>query len=177
MYAVPMSPQIGVQFAFTFECQHGYDTIPGPVAWTNSELAPRAAYNTADRRWAVTVARAGVAPGFERGAAFAGQRAVVVGAGSSAAEVCEALAPAGAASVTMVQHAPTRGVARGRPDRGPGLPVRVRWVRAAEEDCDHWDHWQTAAWGSNTELYEKLRTGRGEPAGFERFGAPTLYEE
>ncbi|KAM5545729.1 hypothetical protein V8D89_000767 [Ganoderma adspersum] len=106
---------------------------PCLASHTNSELARRAAYNTADRRWAVTVARAGIAVhlcptpmvlttgtlGRPRAPAFVEQRAVVIGAGNSTVDVCEDLAHARAASVTMMQHSPTRDFSR--------APLRAVW--------------------------------------------------
>nr|VWO94807.1 FAD-binding monooxygenase BOA2 (EC (Botcinic acid biosynthesis cluster A protein 2) [Ganoderma boninense] len=204
-----------------------YAAAQNLAVWTDSELAPHPTYDTHDRRWDVTVVRAGFAvklrpahivlatgtlgrplvpavPGMEGfggrvvhsahfagGAAFAGMRAVVVGAGNSAADICEDLALAGAASVTMVQRSPTRIVTRdffcaplraGWPEDVPLDVLDFRFVsmgfglmkRIMVPD-------QVAAWEANRELYENLRKGgvsfelgsEGQvlfPEVFERFG-------
>ncbi|PIL34644.1 hypothetical protein GSI_03423 [Ganoderma sinense ZZ0214-1] len=106
---------------------------------------------------------------FGGGAACAGMRAVVVGAGNSAADICEDLALGGAAGVTMVQRSPTCVVTRdffcaplraAWPEDVPLDVLDFRFVSTgfgllktlAIED-------QAAAWEANGELYEKLRKG------------------
>ena len=63
---------------------------------------------------------------FEGGAAWKGKRAVVVGSGTSAHDICQDLHAHGAAEVTMIQRAPTIVVRSREPD-GPRLgPALLR---------------------------------------------------
>ena len=128
---------------------------------------------------------------FPGGALFAGQHAVVVGAGNSSIDVCQDLALRAAASVTMVQRSTTCVMTRDyvcdaiRAAFPEDVPLDVADFRflsigigqrkkMAIED-------QAAAWEANKELHAKLRKGglsfnlgpEGQgvyPLVFERFG-------
>ena len=128
---------------------------------------------------------------FPGGALFAGQHAVVVGAGNSSIDVCQDLALRAAASVTMVQRSTTCVMTRDYvcdairaafPEDVPLDVADFRFLsigigqrkRMAIED-------QATAWKASRELHEKLRKGgvsfdlgpEGQgvyPLLFERFG-------
>ena len=106
---------------------------------------------------------------FPGGDRFAGARAVVIGAGNSAIDICQDLALKGAASVTMVQRSSTCVMGRdyiaqmqraGFPEDIPQDVADFKWASmplgllkklmiAGEQ----------SAWDSQRELHDKLRKG------------------
>ena len=103
------------------------------------------------------------------GAAFAGQRAVVIGAGNSSIDICEDLVHRGAASVTMVQRSRTcvasRDFVRAMLSRRypRSVPVEISDVKSASMPLGLLKRLsianEQAAWDSQKELYDKLRKG------------------
>ncbi|KAI0750678.1 hypothetical protein C8Q80DRAFT_1267999 [Daedaleopsis nitida] len=106
---------------------------------------------------------------FVSGTAFAGQRAVVVGAGNSAIDICQDLVLRGAGAVTMVQRSSTCVMSRdyvagmqrmGFPEDIPLDVADFKWAsmplgllkKLMIKD-------EQAAWDSQRELHDKLRKG------------------
>ena len=136
---------------------------------------------------------------FPGGEHFAGQKAVVVGAGNSSIDVCQDLALRGASSVTMVQR--TRSCVMTREyvcDQVRGafpenVPLEVADFRFASMPLGLLKQVliadQDSAWKANKELHDKLRKGgvnfdlgpEGQgvyPLVFERLGggSPVLFQ-
>ncbi|KAJ7616637.1 FAD/NAD-P-binding domain-containing protein [Roridomyces roridus] len=100
---------------------HQYAGSDDLVVLTSSYPLPTPTYDAAAKRWTVGINHEGtpvtIHPahivlatgimGAPNGAAFSGHRVIVVGAGSSSADICQDLVVQGAASVTMVQRSST----------------------------------------------------------------------
>ena len=106
---------------------------------------------------------------FPGGAAFAGQRVVVIGAGNSAIDICQDLVVRGAANVTMVQRSATCVTARARvaamqrAEYPPGVPVEVSDFKRASRPYGLMKRLgianQQLFWDAEKELFDKLRKG------------------